>query len=88
MIRHKEIWLQVDEPEITWCQDKVHRSDVKYLLASAVRERIEALEIHPEIRVARADGNPDGTNFPEKILLERNGKYCEFVQAEEQSNDN
>ncbi len=28
----KIIWLQVDEfPEITWCADKIHDTDVEYI---------------------------------------------------------
>ncbi len=45
MSEHKEIWLQVDEPEVSWCQDKIHDSDVKYLLASDVKAALSLADL-------------------------------------------
>jgi hypothetical protein len=39
--RHKRIWLQVDEPEVSWCQDQIHDTDVEYVAISVVREAVE-----------------------------------------------
>ena len=42
--KHDTIFLQIDEsPEITWCRDQIHDSDVEYLLASPPRKAV-ALE--------------------------------------------
>lgn len=30
---HARIYLQVDETEVSWCQHRVHDSDVEYILA-------------------------------------------------------
>jgi hypothetical protein len=49
---HKVIWLQYEEPDpdgmadegdITWCQDKINDSDVKYLLADEAEAKIAEL---------------------------------------------
>ena len=45
-MRHKRIWLQAEEhqgEEITWCQDKIHETDVEYVLAEPkeAREKLE-----------------------------------------------
>lgn len=32
MSEHQEIWLQWDEEdEVTWCQDKIHDTDIRYV---------------------------------------------------------
>lgn len=38
---HKRIWLQGDEPFTTWCQDKIHDTDVEYVAVSEIREAVE-----------------------------------------------
>lgn len=41
-----KIYLQIDEhPEITWCQDRIHETDVEYILKS---DAVKYVELCPE----------------------------------------
>lgn len=57
----KRIWLQVDEPEVSWCQDKIHDSDVEYVSLSAIRAMVE------EVRAAH-DVDPEEGGWARIIL--------------------
>ncbi len=52
-MRHKRIWLQVDEDEVSWCQDQVHDSDVEYELVEA-----DDPELMAELQEAIKDTGP------------------------------
>ena len=52
VVIHKRIWLQVDEPEVSWCQDQIHDDDVEYVAVSDVEAAIERLPIGRAWRAA------------------------------------
>ena len=42
-MKHARIYLQVEETDVSWCEHRVHDSDVEYVIADAT-QRAEAVQ--------------------------------------------
>ena len=53
----KIIYLQIDEPEISWCEDKIHKTDIEYSLVTSAEDCNEELQVE---QLVSEDGSKCG----------------------------